>query len=127
MIGQYCLNKKELKELMDLRVLEIAIEDEALAIRLEAAELWQEELSSLTYLLSHIVEGHKKRSDDSAEYVDAFYALEDQMLFKIQECDHPFIAYMLINKRNPSLSLEEELVELQVGMSEYRYGKTLRY
>jgi hypothetical protein len=127
MITHYCLNKKELTELILSRVGNIAIDDEELSLRVKTAELWQDELSSLTYLLSHIVEGYKKKGRDYVEVLVAFYSLEEEMFFSVQECDHRFVTYMLRNTRDPSLSLEEELVNLQVGISEHSYARTLRY
>jgi hypothetical protein len=127
MVSHYCLNKRELTELIVSKVGKTAIEDDDLSLRVKTAELWQAELSSLTYLLSHIVEAYKKKGRDYVELLVAFYSLEEEMFFSVQECDHRFVTYMLRNTRDPSLSLEEELVNLQLGIREHSYAKTLRY
>jgi hypothetical protein len=123
----YCLNRDELKKLIDFNASSINVENEELSSRIENAKNWQEELSGLTYLFSKILEKKSKDGSDCQPLIETLYRLEEQMWFYIQECDAVFIEYMLKNIRNMSLSLDEELIELQSNLGNHMYERTLRY
>lgn len=53
--------------------------------------------------------------------------MRNELCFEIQEGDEQFIEYLLRHLRNSDESLEATLIELQNGLSEYRYEKALRY
>jgi len=123
----YCLNKEELRQLIELKANNVNIEDRNLQIRVENAENWQDELGALSYFFSHILERKHKCGENCQNLIKTFYHLEEMMFFRLQEFDWKFIEYMLKNLRGNSTSLEEKLIELQNNMSEYRYEHTLRY
>lgn len=123
----HCLSKDELRQLLNLKADNLAIETDELRIRIELADNWQDELGALTYLFSHILERRAKGGLDCAGLIKMFYELPEVMSLHIQEFDSDFVEYMLRNIRDKSLTLEEELVGLQNRLREYDYERTLRY
>lgn len=123
----YCLNREELRQLIEFKFSSKEISTDELQIRIGNAESWQDELGALTYLFSLVLERKVHAGEECAGLIGLLYQLVEDMYLYIQECDSTFIDYMLRNVRRASLTLEEELVELQNGMSEYKYAQTLRY
>lgn len=123
----YCLNKEELRQLIELKANNVDIEDRSLQIWVENAENWQDELGALSYFFSHILERKYRFGENCQNLIEIFYHLEETMFFRLQEFDWKFIEYMLKHLRGDSISLEEELIELQNNISEYKYEQTLRY
>lgn len=123
----HCLSKDELRQLLDLKAENLAIENDELRIRIELADNWQDEVGAHTYLFSQILERRVKDGHDCARLIQKLYALPEVMSIFIQELDSDFVEYMLANIRDRNLSLEEELVELQNRFREHDYGRTLRY
>jgi len=121
----HCLTKAELQDVLALKVDNIAISTEALRIWVGLADNWQDELGALTYLLSQILERRAKDGYDCETLIRMFYALPDAMWLDIQEFDSRFIKYMLVNLRDRSKSLEDELVELQNRFRDHNYERTL--
>ncbi len=122
-----CLNRQELTELIALKSDDISVESDTLQSWINNAENWHFDISSLTYLLTKILERKTKEGEDCYKIINVIYDLERHMSFSIQEIDAGFVDYMLRNKRTLNISLEEDLVELQNNLTEYQYGKTLRY
>jgi hypothetical protein len=123
----YCLNKEQLRQFVDFIADDVNIEDGNLRLLVENAASWQDELGCLTYLFSMILERKGKQGEDCERLIALFYRLAEQMYVDIQEFDYRFIEYLLKNIRNRELSLEEELIEIQNHLSEFRYEHTLRY
>lgn len=123
----YCLNKEELRQLIDLKVNDVNIENDNLQTWVDSSENWFDELGVFSYLFGHILEKKYKCGDDCQGLIEVFYHLEETMFLSIQEFDFKFIDYMLRNLRGTSISLEDELIELQNNLRAYKYGQTLRY
>jgi hypothetical protein len=123
----YCLNKEELRQLIDLKVNNVNIENDNLRIWVDSSENWLDELGVFSYLFGHILEKKYKCGDDCQSLIEVFYHLEETMFLSVQEFDFKFIDYMLRNLRGTSISLEDELIELQNNLRAYKYGQTLRY
>ena len=123
----HCLTKDELRQLIDMKADGLEIESDELRIRIEHADIWQDEVGALTYLLSQILERRAKEGLDCATFIRTFYEFPEVMSFRIQEFDFEFVEYMLANIRDRRISLEEELIGLQDRLREHDYGRTLRY
>lgn len=123
----HCLTTQELRQLIDYTIRHSTLDDTQLQAQIEQAMNWQLELSALTYLFSHILCGKTVDGWDCRSLIRVFYRLDEQMDFRIQECNFAFIDYMLRNLRRRSLSLEEELVDFQNHLGEHRYECNLRY
>jgi hypothetical protein len=123
----YCLNREELKQLLDFKTDSVVLESGLLSNRIANAENWQDELCGITYLFSKILEKRLKDGSDCNYLIDVLYSLEEEMWFHVQECDTNFIEYMLRNIRTIGLSLDEELIELQSKIGNHMYERALRY
>jgi hypothetical protein len=123
----HCLNRDELRKLIDFKVDDQIVEDESLKVLIENAIYWEDEIFGLNYFFSQILERKNKGGQDCLKLIEFFYALEDEMAFNIQEFDSTFIDYMLRNMRDQTLSLEDDLIRLQNNLSDYKYYGTLRY
>lgn len=98
-----------------------------LLLLIENAENWQAELVGLNYFLSQILEVKAKTGINCKKILGLYYQLSEQMWFSTQEIDATFVEYILAYQRNSSLSLAENLIEVQNNLSEYKYGSTFRY
>jgi hypothetical protein len=123
----YCLNKDELKQLIEYKAEGANVNDESLKTLIENAECWLDEVGGLTYLFSHVLDKRVRSGQDCAAFIETLYTLEDSMSFQIHECDYEFVDFMLRNLRDDSLTLEEELVELQSHLSRNEYGRVIRF
>jgi hypothetical protein len=119
----YCLNKEQLRQFVDFIANDLSIDDENLRLLVENAANWQDELGCLTYLFAMILERKGKQGEDCERLIGLFYRLTEQMYVDIQEFDYRFIEELLRNIRNKELSLEEELIEIQNHISEYRFKR----
>jgi hypothetical protein len=122
-----CLTKAELRELIEARIADTAIEDESLRIWVNNAESWADELAGLNYFVSHILERKKKLGESTDSILDVFFDMDEHMAVVLQAFDFRFVDFMLRTVRNDTLSLEEQLIILQNDVGEYRYDKTLRF
>jgi hypothetical protein len=124
----YCLNKSELLEFVDYKISGQDIADRNLKAIIDYSENWQDELCIHTYLLCFILSNkiaHEYACDD---IVQTLYRLPESMYIRLQEIDSIFVDYMLrCLRRSSSLSLEEELIDLQISLGEFRYENTNRY
>jgi len=123
----YCLNKQQMTDFLDFIVFNKNMIDEELDIIVDGARIWQDELICFSYLFSMILEKKTKEGFDCHRYIDEIYKLPEELFLSIQEFDSDFIRYMMGNMRNDSLSLEEDLVQLQTRLSEYSYDRTICY
>lgn len=123
----YCLDKEELRQLIEYKIDGVAIEDELLKIIVGNAESWIDDLCCLNYLFSHLLDKMVRDGKEGHGLIKTLYEFEEIMFLKIEEMGHNYIRYMLKNLRNPGLSLEDELVMLQNKIGGYRYESTIRY
>jgi len=117
----YCLDKEELRQFLDFKTDNKAVDIEGLEAWIDYAHNWQVELGCINYLLSQILERKAKDGQDCCKIIELVYALEDQLFFRIHECDDGLVDYMLRQVRQPASSLEEELVMLHNKMCEHIY------
>lgn len=123
----HCLTKDELTELINLENNNSPIRNNELKTLVGNAESWMDELCALVYLFSQILESKSKKGEDCTKLIDLLYKLPDKLFLKLEEIDLAYINFMLRNVRIRSLTLEEELVEIENKLSNYEYAKTLRF
>lgn len=117
----YCLDKEELRQFLDFETNKKAVYIDGLEVWIDYAHSWQVELGCINYLLSQILERKAKDGEDCYKITELVYALENQLFFRIHECDPCLVDYMTRRLRQPSSSLEEELVMLHNNMCEHIY------
>lgn len=125
----YCLTKEELTKLIDLKanfINGLSSEDWLLSLWVDNAENWQDELTGLSYFLSQILEVKLKQGVDCQNLITLIHELPDQMWVRLQQFDIEFVRYMLAQVRSSGLSLEENLIEIQNSLGEYKYGPAFR-
>jgi len=123
----HCMNKEELQQFLDFKTCGKQVDIDDLEIWIEDANNWQVELGCINYLLGQILLGKKKRNTSTClSIIDLIYKLEDQLFFRIHECNHDFVSYMLKHTRQSAL-LEEELVRLHTRMREHNHERDLRH
>lgn len=121
------MNKEELRELIDFKMCGKEVEIPDFKIWIDNSQNWQVELGCLSYLLSQILEKRAKKSKKCLSIIDLIYRMDEQLFFRIHECDYDFVKYMLRNLRHVDLSLEDELIMLHTRMCEHIYEQYLRY
>ncbi len=123
----YCLNKEELKQLIEYKVDGIDVNNVSLKRRIEDAECWQDNIGGLTYLFSQTIDRKVRNGRDCTTLIETLYRLEEEMAFEVHECDQQFVDYMLRNLRDSTLTLEEEMVEIQSHLRMYDYRRIIRF
>lgn len=123
----YCLNKQELEVLINYILLKINVDCSTLHNHIKCSENWQDELGCLSYLLSEILERNNINGTAPEQIIKLVYGLDEKMFIDIQEFDWKFIEYMVSNVRNSSLTLEDNLIDLQNGLKAFRYDRTIRF
>lgn len=118
----YCMDREELRQFLDFKAANKAVDMDSLEIRIDSAHDWQVELGCVNYFLSQILEKKAKGGKDCHNIINLVYGLEDKLFFRIHECDHGFVDYMLKHVRQANSSLEDELVVLHNNMCEHIYG-----
>jgi hypothetical protein len=122
-----CLTQGELAGLLDYKLRNNPIEEEILASRVALAENWTESLGAFTYLLSRILESRADEGIDCIEIVNCFYNLPDNMYLFIQELDFDFVSCMVRLVRNPALSIEDEIIQIQEEINNHYYVRLICY
>jgi hypothetical protein len=123
----YCLDRYELEKLIKAEIEMADIEDDKLRellIRIEHAKNWADELIGFSYFLAKIFEKKLKQGktiETLKEVLDRTYLLNESMWFEIQEFDEKFVDYVIRFERDPILSLEDDLVQLQNKLSRFEY------
>jgi len=124
------MNREELRQFIEFKTDQRIVENSALQVLIDGAESWQDELCCLNYLFSQVLERRLKKGNDhqaEQECINMLYQLSEHMSLYIQELDSEFVDYMLKCVRDRSLSLEEELIQIQNKLGEHSYDSTLRY
>jgi hypothetical protein len=122
-----CLSRVELYNLISQECDGILCPDTDLACLIEDARNWQCRLSGVSYMLSKIVERGINDDEDYTRFISSFYYMPDTMWFDIQELEEKFICFLLNQSRNTSLTIEEEIIDLQNRIGDYSIGPTIRY
>lgn len=123
----YCLNSVELEKILFFFLKEKPIEDNLLNALIDNATEWQENLLSLTFSLSRIIERHRDDVIFNQMMISELFHLPDKIFIDIQHCDENFIEYMLRHEHCGEIELEKSLQDVAMKLSEYSYDKnTLR-
>jgi hypothetical protein len=122
-----CLNRKELEDFTEYAVNDKSIEEEELKTLIHNSESWVKgyEVILLNYLLSKIIQQRLNKRYSCSKFPEIIYQKRDCMSLQIQEFDSVFIDHLMC-EINTNGTLEENLIELQQRISNYRYGKKLR-
>jgi len=123
-MDKYCLTKADLNNLIDFCVMgQSFYDDEVLEFqaRLQASQYWETELICLTYFLSHILENRQTHEIDISPIMQRLKALPEEIWISYQEFNHEFINYLFRSLRQEGLTLDENLVDIQVRLNEYKY------
>lgn len=106
---------------MDFQVSNKPVDINGLDVWIEDAHNWQVELGCINYLLSQILERKVRNGENCFTIIDLVYKFENQLFFRIHECDHRLVEYMLRHVRQYDCSLEDELVTFHNRMCEHIY------
>jgi hypothetical protein len=123
----YCLAKSELDMLMAFHIDGKQPTNEELQAHFDNSSNWIEELSALTYFFSQIIQKRSKNGERCEDLTRQLYSLQDQIYLHIQEIDYKFIDCMLHTLPEKTLTLEQNLVQVQNRVADHKYDETLRY
>jgi len=123
----YCLNVDETAQILKWRERGTPVACEELSLEIEEARCWTTRIVCIALFFARVLEREATTIDTQKSRIEMLYAIEDELCFEVQEGDDQFIEYLLRHLRNPGDSLEAALIELQTGLSNHRYEKTLRY
>ncbi len=101
--------------------------DEDLRMRLELCKTYHLYLGGLTYLITRLIDRRQKGGSYANDFVENVYAVSERFAFEIEECDLDFIGYLVRSPRNASLSIEEDLIEIQNGLRSHSYADKYRF
>ena len=85
---------------------------------------WEACLGAINYCFSMIIDANKNLS---AEMIETLYSEIDKRFLEIHELDLPLIDHMIKTMPSSSLSIEENLIDLQTDVYNYNYDKQIRY
>jgi hypothetical protein len=90
------------------------------------SECWIDEMQILTYLFSLVLEKKVKGNENCFNIIESLYRWENELSLMIQEIDENFVYYLIRSFRCSGLTLEEDLIQIQEGLSEHKYGREFR-
>ncbi len=123
----HCLSKNDLESFLNNILHGAEIEDNILNILVENCRTYEGYLTGLTYFVAQIVDRRLKKSIHTSMFVSEVYQLQNHVAFEVQEFDNDFVDFLLRNKREKSLNLEEELIDIQNRISDHQYVKNFRF
>ena len=122
----HCLSQQELSDFIDHLVLYKMKDDKILNAIIQHSQDWHQEIIILAYFLTIVLARKKKENDYNQTILDSIYGLPEDMFLEINGFNNDFIKFLLINIRDKSLSLEEDLLNIHNLYKNYDYTKTLR-
>jgi hypothetical protein len=122
-----CLSQYELHELIEHKLAGLELFEEQLIKKIELAESWHEPIGVITYFLARIVENQYSENSNGRKVIDCIFCLPEVLYIEIQELDLKFITCLVKTLRNPGLTLEEELLDLNNNIMSHEYDKIIRY
>jgi len=124
---QHCLSREQISRFLETEIAGGVFYEDEVELRnlLDLWRTWDAELICLTSLLSISLERQQKNLVDVHNMLLKFYALRDVegMNLTIDELDESFVKYMLSFPRSNDFSLEEELIEIRLRLSEYEFPR----
>lgn len=119
----HCLTASEVAGFLSSLVGEGNCLDADMTLMIEYAKSWD------ILLVCHniFVARHINKDTHGGKKIEQVYALVDALAFEIQEGGDQFVNYLLRHKRSATQTLDDALVEIQKGLSEYDYAKAIRY
>ena len=123
----YCLCKEELRRFIEIEMEgQKPREDEAeFEFVLSGWQTWDIELICLATALSQLLEHKIKSKEDVFSLLTEINNLlaDTGRWLNVEGFDEEFVSYMLSFVRDPSLSIEDNLVMIRSQLSEYRYQR----
>lgn len=121
----HCLSKSELADFIN----ESAGNSTEYTSWYSHANSWGDETIGMNYFVVQIVLAHIKDGHSGDDLISRYFALNEHesIWFTQEELSHDFVEYMMMNTRDRSVSLEEELIDLRERMGNYKYDQTIRY
>lgn len=123
----YCLSKAELFALTDSIFYNKTMQDPNLEVLIEKAKTWDISLYCLVYFFSMILENKLNNNESIRTIIEDFYGLDNLFYVIIQDFDTDFIDFLLKNKREKDIPLEDELIQLQNKLADNKYGRNFRF
>ena len=123
----FCLAFEELEQAIDHFLDGTSIVDSELRTRIELSVAYCIALGGLSYLLTRIIDRRQKRAHFPTDFVDLVYKVSDRARFDVEEFDAEFVDYLVRSPRNESLSIEEDLVDIQNRLRSHRYVYNYRF
>lgn len=121
-----CLTKRELEELIMYKIKERSLYPNS-EDKFFLSSQWNYQLGILILFLAQIIEKNNNPLDISnQDIINIIYCLPNEMYVEIQEIDQCFIDSLLRRVRQPSLTLEEELVENYTRLMNHDYTRIIR-
>lgn len=121
-----CLTVDELEELITAGSTAADQEGSPLSSLAKLSEDWEVELIGATYFLTQVVLRRASSDQRWHDLLEAFESLTDRMWFTIEQMDVDFVDFILRNRRESELTLQENLIRCIESMRDYRYEKTVR-
>ena len=87
-------------------------------------ENWEISVHIISYFFTIVLSGMKKRGDYKSELIEILYQKKEEMYITIQDLDGYFVEYMMRNV-NEYESMEEMLVQIELGYSQRNYTKSI--
>ncbi len=124
----YCLNVEEVFDILKWQEDEKPIACKELALEIAESSCWTTRIICFTIFIARILEKDKISEKDLKRRIATLYSVGDEFWFEMQEMNDHFVEYLLLQYlRNKDDSLEDFLIEIQNGLSEYNYEKAIRY
>src|SRR3989339_1158483 len=101
----YCLDGKQLSNLICFRLCNQKL-DKQMELIIENSVIWEDEVSIINYLFSHILESIPESDNFKYNCIQEIYNLKDEMFVTIQEFDYNFIKCMLLFDVNNKLNYD---------------------
>lgn len=123
----FCLNREELKILIDSTLDSIQVNEKYLKKIIEDSSSWLCTLGVVNYSFALFLEQKKKLYLDRIEFVQHLYSIDQYMDFQIHEIEKPLVDFMMSDIPDRQLTLEENLIDLQKRFYNHDYSKSIRY
>lgn len=121
----HCLSVEQINRFIEVQIEGKQIYDDEVELQnlIHGCHSWDVELVCFTYLLTKVLVRRQKNGLDISFVMAALRRLsvEADIALAFEEIDADFISYLYRFFRRIELSLDEDLVELRLRMSEHQY------
>jgi hypothetical protein len=121
-----CLSRLDLEEFLS-SILDGTEPNSVLRLLMDNCITYQGYLIGLTYFLAQLIDRRVRKNLSLEHWLENVFSIPDRMAFELQEIDVDFVDYLVRNRREKSLTLEENLIDIQNRFSAHQYGETFRF